>query len=225
MLREILTPLTCCVARCEKLSKTVDSVANIIVVSLSRLHELLYICARFRGGQYRDKVMNLLKPGDMRFSQLFVMSTAVSLFKVEGAKPPFSPVINKSKILVGLPVVSALQHAATEAWYFGEVKRRNITCVAVHYDDEGTEILWKDTQIKADCRNRIAYVIPQDYWEAQGDELEKRKRHWAALINTNAMDTILSRRHKQVKEMKRLVQASDEAAEAQTRMNGPAGTF
>ena len=194
------------------------------VVSLTRLHELLYICARFRGGRYSDKVMNLLKPGDMRFSQLFLMSSAVSLFKVEGAKPPFSPVTSKSTVMAGSPVVSAFQHDATEAWYFGEVKRRNITCVVVQYPDEGTEILWRYTQIKSDCHNRTGYVIPQDYWEAQVDELEKRKTRWTALINTNAMDTILSRRHKQLKEMKRHAQASDEAAGSATSGNAPTTT-
>ena len=179
--------------------------SSTLVVSLERLDEVLHICATFRGGQYRSKVMNLLKSSNMVLPRLYVMARAVSLFKIPGTNPPFSAVTTKTVDMIGLPAVSVWfkGKAAEEAWYFGEVTQQNSSRVIVRYYDDDTETSWKYSELLANYQNNDGYVLPQDYWEAQLNEIQSRKTHWTSTIDTNAMAAVFDKRIKDLKRARR----------------------
>ena len=196
--------LTCWAARYEKLKKSLDT-GPTVVVSLERLHEVLHICATFRGGQYRSKVMNLLKPGNMVLPRLYAMARAVSLFKIPGTDPPFAAVTSKTVKMIGLPAVSVWfkGKAADEAWYFGEVTQQNSSRVIVRYYDDDTETSWKYSELLANYQNNDGYVLPHEFWEAQLNDIQSRKKHWTTTIDTNAMDAVFEKRIKAMKPVRR----------------------
>ena len=103
-----------------------------VVISLDNLHELLHICATFRSGTYRSKVLSLLKPGNPTLPRLFAMARVVAQSVIH-KQQPFPPP-GKGENVLNLPVFSLYRCLRGEnGWYFGEVQQQSDQHYSVHY--------------------------------------------------------------------------------------------
>jgi len=103
-----------------------------VVISLDNLHELLHICATFRSGTYRSKVLSLLKPGNPTLPRLFAMARVVA--QSVSCKQPLFPPPGKGEHVVNQPVLTMYNKGEQiEGWYFGEVQRQTALHYSVHY--------------------------------------------------------------------------------------------
>jgi len=120
----------------ERLLKATDS-SGTVVLTLEKLHELLHICATFRAGMYRSKVLALLKGGNLVFPRLFAMARAVCLARQK--KHPFPPP-KQGESLLGRQVLGMYEKdTVNEGWYFGSVKEQDGNkCTIQYYDDKTT---------------------------------------------------------------------------------------
>jgi hypothetical protein len=173
--------------RYERLLKTPTAAfSGTLVISIDRLHQLLYVYSRFRSGSYSSRVKKLLEPGNMVLPQLFAMVQVVAHCTTH-KRPPFQSQA-KGANMIGLRVIMVWwKNTKHETWYCGEVIGQTSEGVNVHYHDDGSTVTMTHSELLAKCKSNEGYVVPRAYWDAQVQNVEEDKKRWAEAIDADTL--------------------------------------